>query len=77
MRKNVAEAEAAMTKYQAQVSALDHAMFDPATAAPDLAALTMGELSRRRAAAASELELAEARWVEASEAHDAMTAPAG
>jgi ATP-binding cassette subfamily F protein 3 len=48
-------------------SAIDRAMFDPASAEPELASLPMSELSRRRATIASELQAAEARWLEASE----------
>ena len=61
------EAEQASTKLAAECSAIDQAMFDPKTAKPDLAALPMSELSRRRARLAEELEAAEARWLEASE----------
>ncbi|WP_295634702.1 ABC-F family ATP-binding cassette domain-containing protein [Novosphingobium sp.] len=67
LKKKVSEAEAAVSKLQAQVSALDRAMFDPKSAAPDLARLAMGELSRRRAAQADELERAEAAWLLLSE----------
>ena len=67
LKKQVSEAEAAVAKLQAQVSALDRAMFDPASAAADLARLAMGELSRRRAAQADELERAEAAWLLLSE----------
>jgi ATP-binding cassette subfamily F protein 3 len=67
LKRQVSEAEAAVAKLQAQVSALDRAMFDPASAAPDLAKLAMGELSRRRAAHADELERAEAAWLLLSE----------
>ena len=67
LKKQVSEAEAAVAKLQAQVSALDRAMFDPKGAAPDLARLAMGELSRRRAAQADELERAEAAWLLLSE----------
>jgi ATP-binding cassette subfamily F protein 3 len=42
-------------------------MIDPASAQPELASLDMNELSRRRAQLAAELEIAEARWLEASE----------
>jgi ATP-binding cassette subfamily F protein 3 len=51
----------------AQCSAIDQAMFDPASARPELTSLPMSELSRRRAKIAAELEAAEARWLEASE----------
>jgi ATP-binding cassette subfamily F protein 3 len=66
-RAEVAEAERAIARLQAQVSAIDQAMFDPASAAADLSSLTMGELSRRRAALAEELEQAEQRWLQAGE----------
>jgi ATP-binding cassette subfamily F protein 3 len=42
-------------------------MFDPSSAAPELAALPMSELASRRARLAADLEAAEARWVEAAE----------
>jgi len=67
LKKAAAEAEAISARLAAQCSALDQAMFDPAGAAPDLAALPMTELGRRRAKLAAELEAAEARWLEASE----------
>ncbi len=67
LKKQAAEAEAASARLAAQCSALDRAMFDPAAAAPELANLPMSELARRRAKLAADLELAEARWVEASE----------
>jgi len=41
--------------------------FDPASAAPSLGALTTGELARRRAEVADELERAEQCWLAASE----------
>ncbi|MDP9086207.1 MAG: ATP-binding cassette domain-containing protein [Pseudomonadota bacterium] len=67
LRKAAIEAEQASAKLAAECSALDQAMFDPAAASPDLAALPISELSRRRASLAAELEAAEARWIEASE----------
>ena len=66
-RKEVAEAEAAIARLQAQASSIDQAMVDPASAEPALRALTMGELARRRADVARELERAEQRWLAASE----------
>ena len=51
----------------AQRSAIECAMFDPASAPSELAKLPMSELGRRRAQVAAELEAAEARWLEASE----------
>jgi len=67
LRKAAIEAEQASLKLAAECSALDQAMLNPATAAPDLAALPISELSRRRAQLAAELEAAESRWLEASE----------
>ena len=65
LKKAAAEAEAASARLAAECSAIDRAMFDPAGADPKLAELAMGELTRRRAQLASELEVAEARWLEA------------
>jgi ATP-binding cassette subfamily F protein 3 len=67
LKKAAAEAEAASAKLAAQCSALDQAMFDPRAAPPELAALPLSELSRRRAQVAADLEVAEARWLAVSE----------
>jgi ATP-binding cassette subfamily F protein 3 len=67
LKKAASEAEAASARLMDECSAIDRAMFDPATAAPELASLPIGELSRRRAQLAAELEAAEARWLAASE----------
>ena len=67
LKKQVTEAEQAVAKLQAQISAIDRAMFDPKGAAPDLAKLTVGDLSRRRADHAKALAGAEAAWLQASE----------
>jgi ATP-binding cassette subfamily F protein 3 len=67
LKKKAAEAEAASARLAAQCSALDQAMFDPSSAAPELAKLPMSELASRRAKVAADLEAAEARWVEAAE----------
>jgi ATP-binding cassette subfamily F protein 3 len=66
-RKAVAEAEALIARLQAQASSIDRAMFDPASADPALRDLTMGELSRRRAALTGQLEQAEEQWLAACE----------
>jgi ATP-binding cassette subfamily F protein 3 len=68
LKKQVSEAETRMGRLQKQLSAFDAALIDPASAPNDLAQLNMGELSRRRAAVADELEEAEAAWLDASEA---------
>ncbi len=67
LKKAAAEAEASSARLAAQCALIEQAMIDPASAAPELAALDMSELSRRRASLAAELEIAEARWLEASE----------
>jgi ATP-binding cassette subfamily F protein 3 len=72
--RDVAQAEAAMARLQAQASAIDRAMFDPASAELPLRDLTMGELARRRARITEELEQAEAAWLVASERLDAQAA---
>jgi ATP-binding cassette subfamily F protein 3 len=66
-RKTASDAEKESQRLAALCSALDRAMFDPKGAEPALAALSMSELSRRRAKLGEELAAAEARWVEASE----------
>jgi ATP-binding cassette subfamily F protein 3 len=63
----VTEAEAGIARWQKQLSAIDQAMFAPASAAPELRDLTMGELSRRRGEVTRELENAEQQWLIASE----------
>ena len=68
LKKNAAEAEAASARLAAQCSALDQAMLDPSSAAPELAQLPMSELASRRAKLAADLEAAEARWIEMAEA---------
>jgi ATP-binding cassette subfamily F protein 3 len=67
LKKTAAEAEAASARLMAQCSAIDRAMIDPASAAPELSRLPISELSRRREKIATELEVVEARWLEASE----------
>ena len=63
----VSEAEAVVARWQKQLSAIDQAMFAPASAAAELRDLTMGELSRRRGEVLRELEKAEELWLAASE----------
>ncbi|RST31451.1 ABC-F family ATP-binding cassette domain-containing protein [Sphingomonas ginkgonis] len=67
LRKAAADAERESQRLAAECSALDAVMANPAKADPALATLPMSELSRRRAAAAAALAIAEARWLEASE----------
>ena len=70
MKKKVIDAESQIAKLQAEINALDRAMFEPARATGELAKLPMGELSRRRGLAASKLEEIEASWMGLSEAYD-------
>ena len=67
LKKAAEEAEAASARLMAQRSAIERAMFDPASAPPELTSLPMSELSRRRAKIEAELHAAEMRWLEASE----------
>ncbi len=67
LKQKAKAAEAESARLQADCKAIDHAMFDPAAAAPELATLTMGELAQRRAQVADALAAAEARWLEFSE----------
>lgn len=67
LKQKAKAAEAESARLQADCKAIDHAMFDPAAAPPELATLTMGELAQRRAQVADALAAAEARWLEVSE----------
>ena len=67
LRKRAKKVEADIERLNASISTIDRAMFDPANADAALSKLTMGELMRRRADMQSQLETAEAVWLEASE----------
>ena len=67
LKKAVSDAEADLAKLEVVLSAIDRAMFDPASAANEYKSLTMGELSQRRGKIITAKEEAEARWVKASE----------
>jgi len=54
-------------------SEIDRAMFDPSAATPEDAKRTMGELMKLRADVVAQLEEAEARWMEASEALEGLS----
>ena len=68
LKRDVSDAEAALAKLEVVLSAIDRAMFDPASAANEYKNLTMGELSQRRGKIIAAQEAAEARWVAAGEA---------
>ncbi|SKB37411.1 ABC-F family ATP-binding cassette domain-containing protein [Sphingopyxis flava] len=71
LRKSAKDLEAQAAKLSARISAIDRAMFDPASAESALAKLTMGDLAQRRGKLASELESVEAAWMDALEALEA------
>jgi ATP-binding cassette subfamily F protein 3 len=74
LRKRAKAAEAELDRLTAQRSAIDLAMFDPKSAEPALAKLTMTDLMKRRAELETRIETAEAAWMEASEALEAIAA---
>ncbi len=74
LKKAAHEAEQAVVKLTTQRSAIDRAMFDPSAAEPWLSKLSMSELSQRRAEVEKKLEVAEAAWMEASEALETIAA---
>jgi ATP-binding cassette subfamily F protein 3 len=73
-RKRARAAEAEVEKLTALRGAVEQAMFDPSTADKAFANLTMTELMKRRGEIAASFEAAEAVWVEANEALEAMAA---
>ncbi|MBX9730346.1 MAG: ATP-binding cassette domain-containing protein, partial [Sphingomonas sp.] len=74
LKKAAHEAEQAVVKLTSQRSAIDRAMFDPSGAEPWLSKLSMSELSQRRAEIDAKLTLAEAAWLDASEALESVAA---
>ncbi len=68
LKRDVSDAEADLAKLEVVLSAIDRAMFDPASAANEYKDLTMGELSQRRGKIIAAQEAAEVRWVAAGEA---------
>ena len=71
LRKSAKDHEARAGKLAQQISAIDRAMFDPASADPALAKLTMGALAQRRGKLAAEMEAVEAAWMDALETIEA------
>jgi ATP-binding cassette subfamily F protein 3 len=74
LRQEAKRAEAEMAKLTALKSAIDRAMFDPSGAEAGLAKLTVTDLMKRRAEVERQLESAEARWLETSEALEQIAA---
>ncbi|WP_321323463.1 ribosomal protection-like ABC-F family protein [uncultured Parasphingorhabdus sp.] len=67
LRKTIAAADKEMKILAEEISAIDRAMFDPASAAAKLADLSMTELMKLRADSQDKLDAAETRWIEASD----------
>jgi ATP-binding cassette, subfamily F, member 3 len=67
LRKRANAAEAEIEKLTGQRSAIDRAMFDPASANPPFAGLTMTELMKKRADVERRLEAIEAEWLDLAE----------
>jgi ATP-binding cassette, subfamily F, member 3 len=74
LRKAASAAEAELEKLTKALSQIDRAMFDPASAEASLAKLTMSDLMKRRGEAQKAIAAAEAVWLEASEALEAIAA---
>lgn len=66
-KQRARQAEKRMAELQILLDRIDGVLANPASAKGDLASVNAGELSRRRAGLASELDEAEATWMEASE----------
>jgi len=74
LRKRTRNAELELERLTTQRNAIDQAMFDPGSAEAPLEKLTMTELMKRRADLETRIGLAEAAWLEASEALEAIPA---
>ncbi len=72
LRVNASHAESALKKLNVELSAVDHAMFDPSSAQPALAKLKMSDLMVKRAGVQEQIARAEAAWLEACEAIEAI-----
>lgn len=68
LRTAAASAEKDIATLTAQRTRIEHAMFDPASAQAPEKNYTMSELMKRRAEIEKQLETAELRWIEASQA---------
>ncbi len=67
LRKSVTTADKQMKVLATELSAIDRAMFDPATAESRHAGLTMTDLMKLRAETQDKLDKAEALWMEATD----------
>lgn len=73
-RKRARAAEAELEKLAAQRAAVEHAMFDPSTADKAFVNMTMTELMKRRGEIEASVKVAEAAWLEANDALEAIAA---
>ncbi|MBQ0772992.1 MAG: ATP-binding cassette domain-containing protein, partial [Sphingomonadales bacterium] len=67
LRKSITAADKQMQALGAEISAIDRAMFDPASADPKHADLAMSDLMKLRAETQDKLDKAEALWMEATD----------
>ena len=74
LRKAAEQAEQRLHRLNEQLSVIDRAMFDPASAPAGLSGLTMTELMKRRAQLDEERQEAEAAWLNAAEALETLAA---
>jgi ATP-binding cassette subfamily F protein 3 len=68
-RSVIREIEQRIARLQGEITAIEQALIEPTAAPPGLAGVAAGELGRRRATLARELEAAETAWLEA---HDGL-----
>jgi ATP-binding cassette subfamily F protein 3 len=74
LRDAVRNHENELEKLGAALSAIDRAMFDPASAHQDLAGLKMSDLMTRRARLEQQISAAETAWLDANTALEAIAA---
>ena len=67
MRKQLGKAETAIARFRSQLEQVDRAMADPAKANAPFAGQSLEQMARHCATLASDLEKAEAHWLELSE----------
>jgi len=67
VKAQIGTVEKAIAALEKQCSAIDRAMFEPASAPPEFAKLSMGDLSHRRAKLSAQVEEKEAEWLQLSE----------
>ncbi len=66
-KARISAIEKEIARLEVQCSAIDRAMFEPSSAAPEFSRMSMSELSRQRGQLSAGLEKLEAEWLELSE----------